>query len=260
MRTHLAEFWEHKDLTLSFAVRDIKARYKQTALGAAWAVLQPFSLMVVFTLVFSRFAQVPSDGVPYPIFSYSGLIFWTFFATAVSQGTAAIVANSNLVRKIYFPRETLLVSIVLAAGLDLAIAGVIFGVMMGYYQISVPATVLWVPVLLTVQTLFALAVVCFTSAIHVALRDIGHGIPLLLQLWMFATPVAYPLTVVPARLLPIYQLNPMTPIIDGYRRVILHGQPPDLPALATATVITLLLLAVGYVFFKRAEGTFADVI
>lgn len=260
MRTYLAEFWEHKDLTLSFAVRDIKARYKQTALGAAWAVLQPFSLMVVFTLVFSRFAQVPSDGVPYPIFSYSGLIFWTFFATAVSQGTAAIVANSNLVRKIYFPRETLLVSIVLAAGLDLAIAGVIFGVMMGYYQIPVAATVLWVPVLLTVQTLFALAVVCFTSAIHVTLRDIGHGIPLLLQLWMFATPVAYPLTVVPARLLPFYQLNPMTPIIDGYRRVILHGQPPDLPALATATVITLLLLAVGYVFFKRAEGTFADVI
>jgi lipopolysaccharide transport system permease protein len=260
MRTYLAEFWEHKDLTLSFAVRDIKARYKQTALGAAWAVLQPFSLMVVFTLVFSRFAQVPSDGVPYPIFSYAGLIFWTFFATAVSQGTGAIVANSNLVRKIYFPRETLLVSIVLAAGLDLAIAGVIFGVMMGYYQIPVPVTVLWVPVLLAVQTLFALAVVCFTSAIHVTLRDIGHGIPLLLQLWMFATPVVYPLSVVPARLLPIYQLNPMTPIIDGYRRVILHGQPPDLPALAAATVITLVLLALGYVFFKRAEGTFADVI
>jgi lipopolysaccharide transport system permease protein len=260
MRANLSEFWEHKDLTLSFAVRDIKARYKQTALGAAWAVLQPFSLMVVFTLVFSRFAQVPSDGVPYPIFSYSGLIFWTFFATAVSQGTAAIVANSNLVRKIYFPRETLLVSILLAAGLDLAIAGIIFGVMLGYYQIPVPLTALWVPVLLAVQALFALAVVCFTSAIHVKLRDIGHGIPLLLQLWMFATPVAYPLSVVPARLLPIYQLNPMTPIIDGYRRVILHGQPPDLPALATAAVITLLLLAVGYVFFKRAEGTFADVI
>jgi lipopolysaccharide transport system permease protein len=260
MRAYLAEFWEHKDLTLSFAVRDIKARYKQTALGAAWAVLQPFSLMVVFTLVFSRFAQVPSDGIPYPIFSYVGLIFWTFFATAVSQGTAAIVANSNLVRKIYFPRETLLVSILLATGLDLAIAGVIFGVMMGYYQIPVPMTVFWVPVLVVVQALFALAVVCFTSAIHVKLRDIGHGIPLLLQLWMFATPVAYPLSVVPARLLPIYQLNPMTPIIDGYRRVILHGQPPDLTALAIATLITLLLLMVGYVFFKRAEGTFADVI
>jgi lipopolysaccharide transport system permease protein len=260
MRAQLAEFWEHKDLTLSFAVRDIKARYKQTALGAAWAMLQPLSLMVAFTLVFSRFAQVPSDGVPYPIFSYSALIFWTFFATAVSQGTAAIVANSNLVRKIYFPRETLLVSILLAAALDLSIAAAIFAAMLAYYHVAVSWTVLWVPVLLLIQTMFALAVICVTSAIHVSLRDIGHGIPLLLQLWMFATPIAYPLKVVPASLLPIYMLNPMAPIIDGYRRTILLGQSPDVHGLLIASVVTLLVLTVGYSFFKRAETTFADVI
>ena len=172
----------------------------------------------------------------------------------MSQGTAAIVANSNLVRKIYFPRETLLVSIVLAAGLDLAIAGVIFGVMMGYYHIPVPVTVLWVPVLLAVQTLFALAVVCFTSAIHVTLRDIGHGIPLLLQLWMFATPVAYPLSVVP-RGSPDLPAQTMTPIITatgGDRR-------RRLPSRARNRQRDHLLSSRSGTFLQRAEGTFADV-
>jgi lipopolysaccharide transport system permease protein len=260
MRTYLEEFWQHRELTRSFAMRDIKARYKQTALGAAWAILQPFSLMVVFTLVFAHFVQVPTNGVPYPIFSYSGLIFWTFFATSISQGTAAIVANANLVRKIYFPRETLLISIILSAAVDLGIAAVIFGVMLAYYKIAVSWAILWVPVLLVVQALFALSVVCITAALNVGLRDVGHAIPLMLQLWMFATPVAYPLDIVPAALRPLYELNPMTSIIEGYRRAILQGVRPDLPDLAIAVVITVVLLAIGYTYFKRSEATFADVI
>ena len=260
MREQLRELWQHRDLTWSFAVRDIKARYKQTALGAAWAVLQPFSLMIIFTLVFARFAKVSSDGLPYPIFSYTSLIFWTFFSMTVTQGTVAIVANASLVRKIYFPRETLLISIVLSAALDLVIAAVIFGGMLAYYRIALAWTVLWVPVLLMLQTLFALAIICASSAVHVNYRDIGHGLPLGLQVWLFATPVAYPLSVVPAALLPIYMLNPMTPIIDGYRRVILHGQAPDVPHLLSAAAATVFLLVLTYLNFKRAERTFADVI
>ncbi len=260
MRQYLSDLWRHRDLTWSFALRDIKARYKQTALGAAWAVLQPFSLMVVFTLVFSRFARVSSDGVPYPIFSYTGLIFWSFFSMSVAQGTVAIVANASLVRKIYFPRETLLISVIISAAIDLAIAALIFAGMLAYYRIALAWTVLWVPVLLVVQTLFALAVICVSSAVQAYYRDVGHALPLGLQIWMFATPVAYPLSAVPEGLLPFYVLNPMTPVIDGYRRAVLHGQSPDLASLSTAATVTLVLVVLGYSLFKRAERTFADVI
>jgi lipopolysaccharide transport system permease protein len=260
MREHLAELLQHRELTWSFALRDIKARYKQTALGAAWAVLQPFSLMVVFTLVFSRFAKVSSDGLPYPIFSYTSLIFWSFFSMVVSQGTVAIVANASLVRKIYFPRETLLISIVISAAIDLGVAGTIFAGMLAYYRIALTWTVLWLPVLLVVQTLFAFAVICISSAVQVYYRDVGHALPLLLQLWMFATPVAYPLSAVPEPVRPLYVLNPMTPIIDGYRRVILQGLAPDWASLGAAVSLTLVLIVAGYTLFKRAEGTFADVI
>jgi lipopolysaccharide transport system permease protein len=260
MRQYLIELWQHRDLTWSFALRDIKARYKQTALGAAWAVLQPFSLMVVFTLVFSRFARVSSDGLPYPIFSYTGLIFWSFFSVTVAQGTVAIGANASLVRKIYFPRETLLISIIMSAALDLAIAAVIFAGMLAYYRITITWTILWLPVLLMVQTFFALGVICISSAVQAHYRDVGHALPLVLQMLMFATPVAYPLSAVPEGLLSFYVLNPMTPVIDGYRRVVLHGQSPDMPSLSTAAGVTLVLVLLGYSIFKRAEGTFADVI
>lgn len=260
MRDQLREFWQHRDLTLGFTTRDIKARYKQTALGAAWAILQPLSLMVVFTLVFSRFAQIPSDGVPYPIFSYTGLIFWTFFAKTVSGGTIAIVANANLIRKIYFPREALLASVVLSGALDLAISATIFAAMLVYYHVAVGPTVLWVPLLFLLQTLFATAIISLTAPLHVNFRDVGHAIPLILQLWMFATPVAYPISVVPQSARTVYSLNPMTPIIDGYRRAILHGLPPEPGPLVLAGLVTVVLLLVGYAAFKHAERTFADVI
>jgi ABC-type polysaccharide/polyol phosphate export permease len=256
----LRELTRHRDLILSFAIRDIRARYKQTALGIGWAVLHPFSLMVIFTLVFSKLARVPSDGVPYPLFVYSGLIFWTFFAASVSQGTIAMVANGSLVRKIYFPRETLLIAVLLAAGLDWAIASAIFVGMLFYYQASITWAMAWVVPLIILQVMFTLGVICLTSAINVYLRDIGTAMPLLLQLWMFATPVAYPLSVVPAWLAPLYLLNPMAPVIDGYRRAILRGEPPDLVHLGVGFAIAVGLLAGAYVWFKRAERTFADVI
>jgi lipopolysaccharide transport system permease protein len=260
MGAHLREFWRHRDLTLSFTRRDIKARYKQTALGAAWAILQPFSLMVVFTVVFSRFARVPSDGIPYPVFSYTALIFWSFFSKTLLGGTVAIVANSNLIRKIYFPRETLLISVVLSGLLDLGVAASIFAGMLVYYEVPVGMTILWVPILLALQTIFALALILLTSPMHVNFRDVGHGIPLIAQLWMFATPVAYPISVVPESLRTLYLLNPMTPIIDGYRRTILQGVPPDPGPLAFSAIVSVTLLLAGFAAFKRAERTFADVI
>lgn len=257
---YMRELAQHSHLILSFARRDIRARYKQTVFGIAWAILQPFSLMVVFTLVFSTFAGVPSDGIPYPIFAYSALIFWTFFATSVSQGTMAMVVNSSLVRKIYFPRETLLLAVLLSTGFDLLIASAIFGGMFLYYQMPLSLGLFWVVPLLTLQVLFTLAVICVTSAVQVYFRDVGHAMPLILQLWMFASPVAYPLSLVPEWLLPIYLLNPMASIIDGYRRVILQGQPPNVLYLGVGIGVGLLLLSLAYLGFKRAERTFADVI
>jgi lipopolysaccharide transport system permease protein len=257
---YLAELAEHAHLVLSFAKRDVRARYKQTAFGIAWAIVQPFSLMVVFTLVFSKFAGVPSDGLPYPVFAYSGLLFWTFFAMCVSQGTLAMAANSTLVRRIYFPRETLLLAVLLSAGLDLAVSSTIFAGLLLYYQIPVGLSLLWVLPVLAVQVVFTFGLICVTSAAHVHFRDVGHGLPLLMQLWMFASPVAYPMTVVPASLRPIYLLNPMAGIIESYRRVILHGETPDLASLGVSVSLALVLLSVGYLWFKRAERTFADVI
>lgn len=256
----IASTWNHWDLIVSFALRDIKARYKQTALGVAWALLQPLSMMVVFTLVFSVFAKVPSDGAPYPIFAYSGLIFWTFFSNTISTGTVSMVANATLIRKIYFPRETLLTSVVLAGCLDLAIACLLFAAMLFYYKIAITAAVLWVIPLVILQVLLALGFTGLTAAAHVNFRDIGHALPLILQLWMFASPIGYPISVIPAWLQPFYMLNPMAAIIDGYRRAVLLGTAPDLYALAVSAVITVGVLALALPVFKHAERTFADVI
>jgi lipopolysaccharide transport system permease protein len=260
MKNALRELWEYSYLILSFARRDVRARYKQTVLGAAWAILQPLSLMVVFTLVFDKVARIPTDGMPYPLFSYSTLIFWSFFSASVSQGTFAMTANANLVRKIYFPRETLLFAVLLSAGLDLAIASVMLTVLLFFYGVAVTWTVLWVPVILSLEVLFVFSLVCVTAAVHVYFRDIGHALTLGLQLWMFATPVAYPVSVVPDSVRSLYLLNPMAPMMDGYRRAILYGQPPDLPRLGIVLVCVVILLGFSYSGFKRAERTFADVI
>jgi lipopolysaccharide transport system permease protein len=252
--------YRHRELIFSFAVRDIKARYKQTALGVAWSLIQPLSMMIVFTFVFSLFAKVPSDGIPYPVFAYSALIFWTFFSNTIAAGTMAMTSNGSLIRKIYFPRETLLLSVLLAGLLDLGISAMLFGGMILYYKIALTAAALWVIPLVALQMFLALGIISLTSAAHVNFRDIGHGLPLLIQLWMFATPVAYPLSVIPEWLKPFYLLNPMAPIIDGYRRAIILGTRPDLEALAVSAVVILTLTVTALAIFKRAERTFADVI
>jgi lipopolysaccharide transport system permease protein len=258
-RRQLAELLLYLHLVPTFALRDIRARYKQTAFGAAWAIIQPFSLMVVFTLVFSALARVQTDQ-PYPIFAYSTLIFWSFFASTLQQGTVAMTANASLVRKIYFPRETLLLSVILSAAVDLGVAFVLLLLLMAYYHVAVTWAILWTIPLLLLQAVLSLAVICVTSSIQVRYRDVGHALPLLVQLWMFATPVAYPLSLVPARLLPFYMLNPMVPIVEGYRRAILEGLPPDLSLLGLVSIAAVAVLVLAYISFKRAERTFSDVI
>jgi lipopolysaccharide transport system permease protein len=257
---YLRELAENAHLVLSFAKRDIRAKYKQTVFGVAWAIIQPLSLMVVFTFVFSLFARVPSEGVPYPIFSYSVLIFWIFFSSCVSQGTVAMTANATLVRKIYFPRETLLLAVMISALVDLAIAAVLLAAMFVYYQVAVSSAVLWVIPLLALQMMFVLAIILITSAVQVYYRDIGHALPLLLQLWMYASPVAYPLSSVPDWLKPIYLINPMAGIIDGYRSALLHGARPNLAYLGTTALALAAVVTAAYLIFKRAERTFADFI
>jgi len=260
MRETIVNVIRHWDLILSFARRDIKARYKQTALGIAWSLLQPLSMMVVFTLVFSVFAKVPSDGVPYPVFAYSALIFWTFFSNTINGGTGAMVSNATLIRKIYFPRETLLIAVLLAGLLDLGVAAVLFVGMLVYYKIALTLAALWVVPLLLLQITLTFAVISLTSAAHVNFRDMGHALPLVVQLWMFATPVAYPISVIPGWLRPYYLLNPMAAIIEGYRNALIMGTSPNLPALAVSVAVTIILTGLALSVFKRAARTFADVI
>lgn len=256
----LGELYEYREVAFWLAVRQIKSRYKQTLLGGSWAVLQPFATMVVFTLVFGKMAGISSDGIPYPIFSFSALIFWTFFTTCVNAGTNSIVSNSNLIRKIYFPRETLLLAAMSTALVDLAIALTVFGGMLWYFRVPLhPAALLAVP-LLFLQMIFTFGVICAMASVNVFFRDVGHAVPLVTQLWMFASPIAYPLSAVPARFKGLYLLNPFAGLIEGYRDVLLRGVPPDPRVMAYTAAVCLAVSAIGYAFFKRTELLFADVI
>ncbi len=260
MLLHLRRLYRYRDLLVAWTLREIRVRYKQSVIGGLWAILQPLVLMIVFTLVFSRLARLPSDGVPYPVFSYSALLFWTFFATSLSFAVPSLVNNMNLVTKISFPREILPTASVAAALFDLCVASLIFAGLMLYYRIELSAAILWLPLLLLVQLLLTLGLVYFLSAVNVFFRDVRFLLPLLTQVWMYASPVIYPTSLIPPRFRLLYMLNPMAGLIDSYRRVILQGLPP-VPAYAgLSAAVALLLFAGGYAFFKRYESAFADMI
>jgi lipopolysaccharide transport system permease protein len=257
---HLRKLYAYRELLRSLALKEVRVRYKQSVLGTGWAVLQPFALMVVFTAVFSRFLQVPSEGVPYPVFSYTALVPWTFFASSLAFAVPSIVGNMSLVNKIYFPREIFPLAAIGACLVDFSIAATIVGVLMAWYKVGVSWTLLLVPMLVILQVMVAVGVSLIASAINVFFRDIRFIIPLATQVWMYVSPVVYPLNEVPAQFRPYYMLNPMAGIIDGYRRVLLHGQPPDFAALGITAAVSLVLLVGGYAFFKRVEMRFADII
>jgi lipopolysaccharide transport system permease protein len=261
LRAHARELFRHRELLWLITQREIKVRYKQSMLGALWAILQPFSLMVVFTVFFSWFARMQSDGIPYPLFSYVALLPWMFFSTSLSFAIPSLVSNSHIITRIYFPREIVPLASVLAAFLDFVIASGIFVVMLFYYRVELTRNVLYVIPLAVIQVAFTAGVCLLLSAFTVLYRDVRHMLPLLIQIWMFATPILYPASVVPEGWRTWYMaLNPMAVIIEGYRRAAVQGLPPPLRYLALAATVSALLLWLGYKYFKHLEREFADMI
>jgi lipopolysaccharide transport system permease protein len=257
---NLARLIEYRDLLYTLSVHRVKVRYKQTALGISWAILQPLSIMLLFTLIFSLIVKMPSEGAPYAAFAYTALLPWTFFSTALSNGANGLVSNSQLITKVYFPREILPLTYVIASLFDLIIASSVMAALMIHYRVPLTANALYAIPIILILTLFVSAISLFLSAMQVRFRDIGVAMPLLLQVWMFATPVAYPLSAVPDRFRALYLLNPMVGIIENFRQVVLHGARPDFSSLGMAGLISVILLAASYIYFKRVEATMADII
>lgn len=256
----LSELWEYRELLYFFVWRDIKVRYKQTALGVAWAVLQPFFTMVIFSLFFGRLAKVPSDGVPYPIFAYAGLLPWTFFAHGVTMSANSLVSNANLVKKVYFPRMAIPIASVLSGLADLVPASAVLLGMMLYYGIYPTAQVAWLPVFVLLALITALGVGIGLAAINVYFRDVRYTVPFLVQSWLFLTPIAYPSSLLPEPWRPLYALNPMVGVVEGFRWALLDTQPAPGPILWVSGAAALVLLAASALYFRRLERTFADVV
>lgn len=256
----LGELWHYRELLYFLTWRDIKIRYKQTALGIAWAILQPLITMVIFSVIFGQLADLPSDGIPYPVFSFAALLPWGLFSGALQRAGTSLVANSNLITKVYFPRLVIPFSAVAAGLVDFSISFVVFLGLMFYYRITVSWMILTIPLFAMLAVLTALAVSLWLSALNVQYRDAQHMIPFLIQAWMYASPVAYSAGLVPEgpwRI--VYGLNPLVGVIQGFRWALLGGNPPE-ELLAISVVIVILLLVSGLFYFRRMERTFADVV
>ena len=262
----LNELWEYRELLFFLVWRDVKVRYKQTFLGAAWAILQPLAAMVVFTIFFGRLAKVGSDGLPYPLFSYAGLLPWTFFAQGLSQSSDSLVGSQNLIKKVYFPRLVITSSSVLGGLVDFGLAFVVLLGMMAYYRVAPTAAVVFLPLLLLLAFSTALGVGMWLSALNVQYRDVRYVVPFFIQLWLFVTPVIYPMSRVTEKLtelgLPgwIYGLNPMAGVVEGFRWALLGtGNAPG-PVIAASSAVAAALVVSGAYYFRRMEKTFADVV
>jgi lipopolysaccharide transport system permease protein len=257
---HLRTLAGYTDLLYTLSLHRISVRYKQTAAGVLWAVLQPLLMMVIFTVVFSRLARIPSDGVPYALFAYTALLPWSLFSTAVTNGTNSLVSHTQLITKVYFPREILPLTYLVAAIFDFAMGLVVLGLLMSWYRVAITPHLLAMIPLLVLLCAWALAMMLVFAAAQVRFRDVGVALPVVVQLWMFASPVIYPLSVVPRTWRWWYDLNPMAGIIAGVRDALLQRPVADVPALETSLVVTAVVLPIAYAFFKRAEATMADVI
>ena len=258
---NLRDLWIYRELVFFMIWRDIKVRYKQTLLGALWAVIQPVLTMLVFTFLFGRVAKVPSDGIPYPIFSYTALLPWGLFVTALNQASRSLTANHNMVTKVYFPRLVLPLASVLAGLVDFAIALLVLIAMMIYYRIFPTLTALWaVPAFLLLAIVTALGVALWLSAINVQYRDVNYALPFLTQFWLFITPVAYSSKVISDKWQLIYSLNPMAGVVNGFRWALLGSGTGPGPELAISAGISLLILVGGLFYFRSMERTFADTI
>lgn len=256
----LRDIWPYRELLYFLIWRDVKVRYKQTLLGAAWAILQPLLTMLIFTLLFGRLAGIKSDGIPYPIFAYAGLLIWTFFANAITNSGNSLVGSANLITKIYFPRMIIPGAAVGAGLVDLAIAFTIQIALMIYYKIAISIAILMVPVLLLLVTLLALGVGMWLSALNVKYRDIRYAIPFLVQLWMFASPVIYPTSMLQGKMKYVLRLNPLTGIIENFRVALFGHSNFDWSSLGISAAITFLILIYSAYSFRRMERSFADIV
>ena len=256
----LRELWEYRELLYFLTWRDVKVRYKQTALGAAWAIIQPFMTMVVFSLFFGKLAKVPSDGIPYPIFSYAALVPWSFFANGLSQSSNSLVGSANLIKKVYFPRLTIPVATVLSGVIDFALAFLVLLGMMLYYGIAPTANVLWLPFFLLLALITSLGAGLWLSALNVEYRDVRYVVPFVTQFWMFATPIAYSSTLLDEPWRTIYGLNPMVGVIEGFRWALLGTDTAPGPIIVVSSLAALFMLVGGAFYFRRMEKTFADVV
>nr|WP_319540038.1 ABC transporter permease [uncultured Methanospirillum sp.] len=256
---NIRELWEYRELLFSFISRDVKIRYKQTALGCMWAIIQPLFMMAIFTLFFGKLAKMPSDGIPYPLFSYAALIPWTLFAESLTRSTMSMVNNANIMTKIYFPRLIMPISGVLSPLVDFVIAFCILIVMMGYYGFAPTTSIIFLPLFIILAILTSLSVGLWLSALNVKYRDFQYTIPFLIQLWLFSSPIAYSSSIIPDQYRILYGLNPMAGVIEGFRWVLLGSSPPEAMILVSSGVVFLLLIG-GLFYFKKMEQYFADVV
>ena len=257
---NLRDLWAYRELLYFLTWRDVKVRYKQTVLGAAWAILQPFLTMVVFSLFFGRLAGVPSDGIPYPIFSYAALVPWQFFANGLTNSTNSLVASTNPIQKVYFPRMVIPFSAVLAGVVDFALAFVVLLAMMLFYRIVPTAAVVWLPLFLLLALVTSLGVGLWLTAMNVQFRDVRYAIAFILNAWMFATPIAYPSSLLDEPWHTLYGLNPMAGVVEGFRWALLGTEPAPGAMVLVSAFVSVVLLVGGLFYFRRMERTFADVI
>lgn len=255
----LRTLWAYRELFYFLTWRDVKVRYKQTVLGAAWAIIQPVLTMLIFTVFFGRLAGIPSDDIPYPLFAYAGLLSWTFFSNAINNSGNSLVGSAHLITKVYFPRQLIPAASVAAGLVDFGIAFIPLLALMLYYGVALSWQLLMLPVLVILTTLLALGVGMWLSALNVKYRDVRFALPFLTQIWLYLSPIAYPASMLPAKWRLIYTLNPMTGLIEGYRAA-LFGRAFDWPALGISTAITLFVLIYAAFAFRSMERNFADIV
>ncbi len=256
----LDEVWEYRELLYFLVWRDVKLRYKQTALGAAWAIIQPFFTMIVFSLFFGKLAKMPSDGIPYPVFTFVALVPWTFFANGLSQASNSLVGSANLITKVYFPRLAIPIASVLSGVIDFILAFIVLIGMMLYFGIVPTINILWLPLLLMLVFTISLGVSLWLSALNVEFRDVRYVIPFLTQFWLFATPIAYPSSLLSEPWRTLYGLNPMVGVVEGFRWALLGAKTAPGPMVFVSSLAALLVLAGGALYFRRMEKNFADIV
>jgi len=256
---NLHDLWQYRDLLYILAARDIKVRYKQTVLGVLWAIIQPLSMMIIFTLFFGRLAGIPSDGIPYPLFAYAGLLSWAFFSNALNSSGNSLVGNSSLITKVYFPRMIIPIAAVGSGLIDFVIAFGLLVLLMLYYGIGFSPNILMVPILTLLTALLATGIGMWMSALNVKYRDVRYALPFFIQLWMFATPIIYPSSLIPDEWRWLFRINPLTGIVEGYRSAI-FGKPFDLTGLGISIFIVLIVLIYSAYTFRQMERGFADIV